>query len=164
MAFYARIGSTFRVGGAAYLGRVLASPDAFYLAMCSTKHAATAVTIGGILGGAIGKGILGVFTGANLARPMATSESLPTEIQELQEPILTDLTRLPSAVTDHPDWPLTGKVGWAIVIPRGTIVRLRYSLWGSFDLHTNKGVFQVDLSIFHRRQVTEHLKEQGWKF
>jgi hypothetical protein len=86
------------------------------------------------------------------------------DIAALTRPIMTNLQDLSPAITDHADWPASTKKRAVYAVPRQAIVRVSYSFWRTFDLHTDEEVFRLDLSIFRRGRATGFLRAMGWEF
>ena len=58
----------------------------------------------------------------------------------------TTLSRLPTAITEHPDWPLKRSKDFPVVVlPRECVTRFRYKWWSTFDIITAQQTFFVGL-------------------
>lgn len=141
MPAYMRVGGEVLIGrglrAKRYFGPVVASSDAFFLCLVSSS-------LGAMLG----------LVGAAL-------EALASGKREIME---GDLSKLPSEITQHPDWPIRWKKGRVIVVPREAVDSIQYSFWASSDLQTKQQVFRVNLRLLRRRRVLAFLRESGWKW
>jgi hypothetical protein len=122
-----------------YHGSIVASRDAFFLRIdsrpTSLKH--------------------GVAT-AIVAKALETVSGGLPDVYEC------DYAQLPSAIVEHPDWPVPRQKGKVIVIPRDSIDRVESDFWGTYDLVCGETIYCLGLNFIGRSKALGALKELGW--
>ncbi len=123
----------------AFPGMVVASTDAFYLALDLQAPLG-----GGLFGAPRDEG--GLF---------GTSDPLVEE---------AELAELPADVTGDSDWPLTWKRGPVLVVPRRAVRSLRTSLLlGGIELELADVRILVFTPVFRRQRMAAYLTATGWE-
>jgi hypothetical protein len=138
----------------AYTGMVVASPDAFYIAIDPNTLTGMGAAIGGALGGAI-EGML-----AN-KKKRGKKKYMPQDVPLVEE---MDLSDLPTEVAEHPEWPVTWTEGPVIVVPREAVQSLRTTWWlGGIELVMEGVAIRVATPIFKRKKMAAYLVDTGWE-
>jgi hypothetical protein len=145
MAKYLKISRAFHLGEAvtrAYFGDVVASRAGFYLVLG---------------GGAFGSTPLGALAADVIERWLGPLRLAPGVV-------VTDLARLPEAVTGHPDWPARQEEGPVVVVPREAVRSVHYSFWKwGIYLRTETMDIRLEPPWFGRKKVFAFLREAGWE-
>src|SRR3954463_15813088 len=71
--------------------------------------------------------------------------------------------RLPSAVTDHADWPVRKKPPEAVVLMKDQVRYLRYPWWGPMAFEIGDETINISRFIFRRSRIMKAMREMGWK-
>jgi hypothetical protein len=138
----------------AYTGMVVASPEAFYVAI----DPKTLTGVGAALGGALGGAIEGMLASK---KKRSTKKYMPQEVPFVEE---MDLSDLPTEVTEHSEWPVTWKEGPVIFVPREAVKSLRTTwLMGGIEVKMEGVTFMTATPIFQRKKMARYLVDAGWE-
>jgi hypothetical protein len=139
----------------AYPGMAVASPQACYFAIQLERvQGMTGAALGGALGGALGAMIAG-------KKRQAAKKYLPRKVPLVEE---MDLTALPRAILEHPEWPVTWKEGPVIVVPCAAVKALRTCWWrGGIDLEMDGVAIHVTTPFLKRKKMAACLVDMGWE-
>jgi hypothetical protein len=155
MPKYMKISSSgIRIGKKAsglYSAVSIASAEAFFLVI--GKNAIR-------MGMESGEGALGALLGIALDRLGKKKPLVEADTRVVE----TSLDKLPEEITRHPDWRIAIKQGPVIVIPRESILSIRYSFWQwGFFVQTEKVEFRIEPPFFGRKKVLNFLRDAGWR-
>ena len=74
-----------------------------------------------------------------------------------------ELSELPGVFTDDPSWPLKGRAGKVVVVPRDAVIRIYLPFMGKLQVFTDQKRFNVNMSMFSRGNVRNFLRDCGWQ-
>jgi hypothetical protein len=146
--YYRKIGNSFNVNKAKWLGSVIASPEALYLLKEARQSAAAAA---GVHGGLIGALVVGAISAA---------------MQKPDETRSCNYFQLPQEVRDHPDWPVKKqkKDVDVIVLPKQYVEGMRHPRFGNLIKLTAAGLnYSIEYTLFRGKAVKNFLTQAGWK-
>jgi len=144
-----QISNTFStgVGLIEYRGPVVACPEALFLVPVQIMGLHEADVLDGIVDNAVA----------------GFSDGLLTQQADDAQPMACDISELPTIYTEDPGWPLKGRTGKVVIVPREAVVRIFLPFMGKLQVFTQQKRFNVNMSMFGRGKARNFLRHNGWQ-